>query len=86
MAIAKQLTSSQKKTVRIKAERNLLGKLLLISQRNDISIDKLFMYPLSPVPWSLATADGSFVKTNKAQLMHTLEHATGSANMNCMEV
>jgi len=31
------------------------------------------MFPLGPEPLSLATADGSFIKTNKAQVMHLLE-------------
>jgi len=73
MALRKMMTSSQKKTVQVKAERNLLGRLLLLSQDNDISFDKLFQFPLGPIPWSLATADGGMVKTNKSQLMHHLE-------------
>ena len=39
----------------------------------DINFDKLFTYPLSPNPWSLATPDGGYVKTDKSQLMHALE-------------
>jgi len=30
-------------------------------------------YPLGPLPWSLASPDGSPVKTNKAKLLHLLE-------------
>lgn len=33
----------------------------------------MFTYPLGPVLWSFATADGSFTKTDKSQLMHSLE-------------
>jgi hypothetical protein len=33
----------------------------------------LCAYLLSPVRWSLATADGSLMNTNKAQLIHMLE-------------
>jgi hypothetical protein len=73
MAVKCKLTSSQKKTVEIKAERNLFGHLLMLSQTKNISLDKLFEYPLGPVPWSLGTADGGLVKTNKSQLMHCLE-------------
>jgi hypothetical protein len=40
---------------------------------DSISLEKLFEYPLGPIPWSLATADGYLVKTNKSQLMHYLE-------------
>ena len=73
MAVHKQLSSGQQKSVRVKAERNLLGHLLALCQSYDISLEKLFRYELSPIPWSLATADGSMCKTNKAQLLHALE-------------
>jgi hypothetical protein len=73
IAIKKTLTSSQKKATEIRAGRNLIGNLLLLSQKNSISLEKLFSYSLFPIPWSLATADGSFVKTDNAKLMHTLQ-------------
>jgi hypothetical protein len=61
------------KTLEIKAERNLLGRLLCLSQSNNISLEKLFEYPLGPIPWTLALADGCMVKTNKSQMLHYLE-------------
>jgi hypothetical protein len=69
----KKLTTSQKKVVEIKAERNLFGQLVMLSEQHDISLDKTLSYPLGPVPWALATADGCPVKTDKAKLMHRLE-------------
>ena len=69
------------KTIQVKAERNLLGHLLLISQENAICLEKLFQYPLGPIPWSLATADRGLVKTDKSQLMHFLENVKMSDNM-----
>ena len=57
----------------MKAERNLFGNLLMLSQYNDIDLESVFAYQLGPVTWSLATCDGGMVKTNKAQLMHHLE-------------
>ena len=45
----------------------------MLSQVHNIDLDKLFTYPLSPVPWSTATADGCFCKTNKSQLLHVIE-------------
>jgi len=50
----------------------------MLSQRNAISLPKLFKYSLSPVPWSIATADGCLAKTNKAQLLHSLEKQVGT--------
>ena len=73
MAKTRTLTTDKKKTIQIKAERNLLGRLLMLSRKGKISLQKLFTYPLAPIPWSLATADGDLVKTDKSQLMHILE-------------
>jgi hypothetical protein len=73
LCVEKKATSSRQKAVRIKAERNLLGQLLIMKQTYDISFDKLFESPLYPVPWALVTADGSLYKTNKAQLLHHME-------------
>jgi len=50
----------------------------MLSQRNAISMPKLFKHSLSPIPWSIATADGCLAKTNKAQLLHSLEKQVGS--------
>jgi len=86
MALKKTLTTSQKKTVQVTAERNFLGQLLILSTSNDINFDKLLDYQLSPIPWSLATADGCFVKTDKSQLMHLLEDKTSSgvSQLDCL--
>ena len=73
MSVKKSLTTTQKKTVQVRAERDLLGRLLMLSQEHSISLKKLFAYPLGPIPWAIATADGGMVKTNKALLMHHLE-------------
>jgi len=73
MAVQCTMTSSKKKTVQVKAERNLLGSLLMLSQRQEISLERLFQSPIGPIPWALATADGAIVKTDKAQLLHAIE-------------
>jgi len=76
MAVKCTMSSSKKKAVAVKAERNLLGRLVLLSQHQEISLERLFEYPLGPIPWALATADGALMKTNKAQLMHCIEDLT----------
>jgi len=72
MAVTKSVVSKHK-TIQVKKERNLLGSIFLLSQKHDIDLERLFSYPLSPVPWSLGTADGALMKTNKSQLMKYLE-------------
>jgi len=74
MAVKCTMSSTKKKAVEVKAERNLLGRLVVT--RQEISLQRLFEYPLVPIPWALATADGALVKTNKAQLMHFIEDMT----------
>lgn len=67
------VTSSQNRLVEIRAERNIFGRALLLSQEREISLEMLLSYPLGPVPWALATADGCPTKTDKAKLLHALE-------------
>ena len=45
----------------------------MLAQENDIDLEKLFAFPLGPVPWPLATGDGMLVKTDKAVILHKLE-------------
>ena len=82
MAVKKTLTTTQKKSVQVKAERNLLGRLLMLSQEHELN---LFTYPLGPIPWVIATADGALVKTNKAELMHHLERLSKSPNTTALD-
>ena len=58
----------------------MFGSILLLSQEHSIDLEKLFQYPMSPVPWSLATGDGALMKTDKAQLMHYLEEKVQADN------
>ena len=69
----RKLTTTQKKIVEIKAERNLFGQLVMLSEQHKISLDKTLGYPLRPVPLFLATADGCPVKTDKSKMMHRSE-------------
>lgn len=65
--------SGEAKNFQTTAQRNLFGQLLMVSQENNVDLAKVMMYPLNPFPWSLATSDGSLMKTNKAVLLHKLE-------------
>ena len=61
-----------KNVIKIKAQRNLFSQLLVLSQEHNIDLQKVLQYPLTPTPWSLASSDGSLLKTNKATFMHKL--------------
>lgn len=43
--------------LQMRVERNI-GQQVLLSVENDINLELTLSFPLSPVPWSLVTADG----------------------------
>ena len=47
------------KEVVLKADRELFDRLIVTAQTREIDLHEVFAYPLGPVPWSLASADGS---------------------------
>ena len=69
-----KVTSSQNKVVQLKQQGNIAFHLLVKSQSQGLKLDlrELMTFPLTPVPYSLATPDGSFVKTDKAKGFHFL--------------
>ncbi|GFS05580.1 hypothetical protein ElyMa_004685200 [Elysia marginata] len=71
----KNKKSNEFKRIKVTAQRNMFGQLLMVSQTHDIDLAKVMTYPLNLFPWSLATSDGSLMKTNKAVLLHKLEEA-----------
>jgi hypothetical protein len=57
----------------LKSTRDLFGRLLVIGQTRELSMEKLLSYPLGPLPLSIATPDGGPIKTVKATLLKALE-------------
>jgi uncharacterized protein YaaW (UPF0174 family) len=49
--------SRRNNLVEVKAAGNVFGQLLMLSEKNDIILEKTLTYPLGPVTWSLATAN-----------------------------
>ena len=52
---------------------DLFGRLLYLSTLRHLDLEKVFEFPLTPVPLALAHLDGTMHKTEKAKLMHRLE-------------
>jgi hypothetical protein len=75
--IRKKVTSKGNKVVKIAAQRKVFGQMLVLSEEHNVSLEKALSYPLSPMPWALATPDGLPAKTDKATLLHKLEDDTG---------
>ena len=56
------------KIVEYRYQGNVFLQLLMkIQEEGTITVNEFMTYPLTPVPYSLATADGCFSKTNKAK-------------------
>ena len=68
------------KPIEVKGTRNLFGCLLCLSTEHQIDLEKVFTYPMTPVPLSLTHLDGSMNKTDKAKLLHKIEHLIGNDN------
>jgi len=68
-----KITGSDNKSKQQKAQQNVFVQLVLLALMHNFSLGKVLSYPLGPVPCSLATADGSSVKTDKSKLVHALE-------------
>ena len=73
VGVVKKVKSSQNKMLQIKAERNIFGQLVVLSVEHNIDLQVTLSYPLGPVPYALATADGMPAKTDKSKLLHHLE-------------
>lgn len=47
--------------------------MVVIAQHQQMNMHEVLKYPLGPLPWSLATPDGTPTQTAKATLLHILE-------------
>ena len=63
----------QNKPTEVRSEQNVFAQLVLFALKNDTDLEVTMSYQLGPVPWTLATANGSKVKSDKAKLLHKLE-------------
>ena len=46
---------------------------MILALEHQVSLENVLSYPLGKVPWALATANGTLIKTDKSKLMHSLE-------------
>ena len=57
----------------LRADRNLFARMTVIAQTRDMNMREVLKYTLCPLPWSLATPKGLYVKTSKYKLAEVLE-------------
>ena len=72
-AKSSMVRGKERRNIEITAERNVFGQLVILALEHQVSLESVLSYPLGPVPWALATADGALIKTDKSKLMHSLE-------------
>ena len=62
----KKAVSSQGRTIRLKAERSLFGRMIITGQSRKIQVKDMLQHSLGPMPWALtSTAEDFPWKTNK---------------------
>ena len=58
----------------LKADRNFFSQMILVAESRSVDMkDVMPPSPLGPLPWTLANADGSLRKTNKAAFSREFE-------------
>lgn len=69
------------KEVIIKAGRALFAQMIIIAENRKLKMNDVLCHPLGLLPWSLASADGSLRKANKASLAKELQKNMTAADM-----
>ena len=65
----KQAVSSQGRTMILKADRSLFGRVLITGQSRKTEVKDMLQHSLGPMPWALtSTAEDFPRKTNKKAL------------------
>ena len=65
--------SSDCKAAELRCTWDLMGRLLILANKQKLDLPHVLAYPLTPVPLALCHTDGTMCKTNKNKLMHILE-------------
>ena len=64
----------------LKGDRALFGQMVIIAKKRQLRMKDVLCHPLEPLPWSLATADGSLGKSNKSTLAKELQKNVPAAD------
>ena len=64
----KQLGKASGTELILQVDRNLFVHMILAAERRKLDIKDVIAHPLGPIPWALATPDGSQRKPKKANV------------------
>ena len=74
-------TQGHAKDVVLKADRDLFGHMILVAESRKLHMADILAHPLGPLPFALASGDGTLCKTNKASLARELEKNVAPAEI-----
>ena len=63
----------------LKADRSLFGRMIVIAQSWQLNMRAIFVHPLGPIPWALATPECFPRKFSKAVLAHHVQKGAALA-------
>lgn len=69
------------KEVILMADRKLFAQMIIIAENRKLKMSDVLCHPLGPLPWALASADGTPRKTNKASLAKALKKDIRAADV-----
>ena len=71
--IRKKTSASNSYNAILQADRNVLVSMVLVAESRDLRMSDVLSHSFGPLPWALASGDGTMRKTNKAALARELE-------------
>lgn len=76
----KTITQVSGKTLILKTDRSLFGRIIIIAaQSRNLNMKEVFTYSLRPLPWALSTPEGELRKTAKATLARSIQKLAAPA-------
>ena len=72
-AIKSKIQGKDEKVIELKTTRNLTGRLVYLACTRNIELEKVFSFPLTPVPLSMTNISGTMKKTPTYKLSKHLE-------------
>lgn len=76
----KQKVTINHKMQEVRMQRDLFGRMLGISMEGATDIEKLFSFPMTPIPTSFCHLDGVICKTEKSAMMKILRNDSALPN------
>ena len=80
------IKNSAGKETGLKMSRNLFARLLLVAKSRDVDMQNVLSYCLGAYPLSLASVNGSLLKTAKSKLAAILESESGNPHVDKIDI